>query len=160
MQGAQLLTFFTILVPLLLFNVGMITSHTLAYFTMTLNCLSVIVFIAVFFFMNFKMTGIMLDRHSSELIKKVYALLLTVLISRVVMSTAEIYAKLMIKKGSFEDWISIMEENRGKYIVLGLCFILYLIIIMLTEGLPLIMSLRDSVVSAMLDRARSRSESL
>lgn len=65
MQGAQLVVFFTIMVPLLLFNINIIKFETLNIFTMTINCLNVIAFIAAFFFMNFKMTGIMLDQKSS-----------------------------------------------------------------------------------------------
>ena len=65
MQGAQLITFLTLMVPLLLFNINLISYETLNIFTMTLNCLSVIVFIAAFFFMNFKMTGLMMEKRSS-----------------------------------------------------------------------------------------------
>lgn len=65
MQGAQLITFLTLMVPLLLFNISLISYETLNIFTMTLNCLSVIVFIAAFFFMNFKMTGLMMEKRSS-----------------------------------------------------------------------------------------------
>jgi glucan phosphoethanolaminetransferase (alkaline phosphatase superfamily) len=65
MQGVQLVTFFTLLIPLLLFNINIIHYETLNVFAMSLNLLSVVVFIAAFFFMNFKMTGLMMDKRST-----------------------------------------------------------------------------------------------
>lgn len=65
MQGAQIITFFTLMIPLLLFNINIIDFSTLNIFTMSLNCLSVIAFIAAFFIMNFKMTGLMMEKRSS-----------------------------------------------------------------------------------------------
>jgi hypothetical protein len=65
MQGAQIITFFTLMIPLLLFNINIIDFSTLNIFTMSLNCLSVIAFIASFFIMNFKMTGLMMEKRSS-----------------------------------------------------------------------------------------------
>jgi hypothetical protein len=65
MQGAQIITFFTLMIPLLLFNIDAISYETLNVFTMCLNCLSVITFIAAFFIMNFKMTGLMMDKRST-----------------------------------------------------------------------------------------------
>ncbi len=58
------------------------------------------------------------------------------------MSFVQVWVQINITNGSFEDFISIIEENQNQFVVLGLCFIAYLVIIMLTEGLPLIMSLR------------------
>jgi hypothetical protein len=86
MKGIQVGVFLMLLIPLLLFNISVITYPTLNIFTMSLNCLSVIVFIGTFFFMNFKMTGLMMDQQSSEIIKRVYTLLLTLLVSRFVVS--------------------------------------------------------------------------
>jgi hypothetical protein len=65
MQGSQIITFFTLMIPLLLFNINIIDFSTLNIFTMSLNCLSVIAFIASFFIMNFKMTGLMMEKRSS-----------------------------------------------------------------------------------------------
>lgn len=101
MQGVQLVTFFTLMIPLLLFNISVISYQTLNIFTMSLNCLSVILFISAFFFMSFKMTGVMMDQKSSEIIKKVYALLLALLISRCIMSFVEVWVQINLTKGSF-----------------------------------------------------------
>lgn len=97
-----------------------------------MNILSVIVFIAAFFFMNFKMTGLMMERRSSDIIKKVYALLLALLVSRLIMSVGEVWVQVNLTNGSFEDFISFIEENQNQYVVLGFCFLAYLLLILLT----------------------------
>ena len=56
-----------------------------------LNCFSILAFIAGFFFVNFKMTGIMMNRRSTEIMKKVYTLLLVTLLSRTIMAAMEIW---------------------------------------------------------------------
>lgn len=132
MQGTQLVTFFTLIIPILLFNINIIGFETLNAFTMSMNILSVIVFIAAFFIMNFKMTGMMMEKRSSDIIKKVYALLLALLVSRLLMSVLEVWVQVNLTKGSFEDFISIIEENQNQYVVLGFCFLTYLLIILLT----------------------------
>ena len=152
MQGVQILTFLCLMIPLLIFNVGVIRYETLNAFMSALNCLSVVAFIAGFFFMNFRMTGIMMNRQSSEIIKKVYTLLLVILLSRVLMSALEIWIEINIKNGTFEDFISIIEKTQDKFVVLAACFILYILIILLTEGLPLMLSLRESLIMAFTDR--------
>lgn len=71
--------------------------------------------------------------------------------------------QINLTKGSFEDYITIIEDNQNKYVVLGLCFIVYLVVMLLTEGLPLIMSLRESVATALTEvfkTPRSRSSFL
>ena len=151
MQGVQLVTFLTLMIPLLIFNVNGITYETLNVFICGLNCFSVIAFIAGFFFMNFKMTGIMMNRRSSEIVKKVYTLLLVTLLSRTIMAAVEIWIEINLKNGSFSDFISILEQNQDKFVVLGFCFILYLLIILLTEGLPLMLSLRETLIMAMTE---------
>ena len=142
MKMVQLIIFFTMVCPIMLFNFSVIEYITLNAFTMSVNLLSVIVFIASFFYMNFKMTGLMMDRRSSQVIKKVYALLLALLVSRLIMSAVEVWVQINLTNGSFEDFITIIEENQNQYVVLGFCFIVYLLVVLLSEGLPIIMSLR------------------
>ena len=90
MQGVQMLTFFTLMIPLLIFNLGIFNYDILNAFMSALNCMTVAAFLAAFFFMNFKMTGIMLDKKTSDIIKKVYKLLLIILLSRIIMASIEI----------------------------------------------------------------------
>jgi hypothetical protein len=108
MKIVQLIVFCSLFVPIMLFNVGLIEYYTLNVFTMSVNLLSVFVFVGSFFYMNFKMTGLMMDRRSSEVIKKVYALLLALLVSRMIMSSVEVWVQVNITNGSFEDFITII----------------------------------------------------
>lgn len=58
------------------------------------------------------------------------------------MSAVEVWVQINLTNGSFEDFITIIEENQNQYVVLGFCFIVYLLVVLLSEGLPIIMSLR------------------
>ena len=60
MRIVQILTFFCIMIPMLLFNVGIVSYSFLNDFVMILNCLSVLSFLVAFFLMNFRMTGILM----------------------------------------------------------------------------------------------------
>lgn len=66
-----------------------------------------------------------------------------------IMSSVEVWVQINLTNGSFEDFITIIEENQNQYVVLGFCFIVYLLVVLLTEGMPLIMSLRESVVNSL-----------
>lgn len=150
LQGIQLVAFLTLVIPLILYNIHVIGYELLNIFTMSLNCLSVIVFIVTFFFMNFKMTGIMMDETLSRVIKRVYKLLLGLLASRLISSIMQVIILIKIMDNTFSNFISIIEKNQNVYVVLGLCFILFLIAMILTECLPLILSLRDNAIIAMV----------
>lgn len=66
---------------------------------------------------------------------------------------------MKINSGGFETFISLIEQNQGQYVTLGACFILYMLIILLTEGLPLMISLREAVVMAFMQKNHSRKSS-
>lgn len=132
MQAVQIITFFSIMIPLVIFNIGIINYELVNDLLMSLNCLSVLAFLVSFFFMNFKMTGLLIEKRSSELIKKVYKLLLMILVSRMIMGALEILVSIEIKSGNFEDFIEIIEQNQGKYVTLALCFILYMLMMLIT----------------------------
>lgn len=48
------------------------------------------------------------------------------------MSAVEVWVQINIANGSFEDFISIIEQKQNQYVVLGMCFILYLVILLLS----------------------------
>lgn len=87
MQSVQMITFLTLMIPLLIFNLGVFSYDILNAFMCSLNCMTVAAFLVAFFFMNFKMTGVMLDKQTSEIVKKVYKLLLVILLSRMIMAS-------------------------------------------------------------------------
>ena len=82
------------MIPLIVFNIGIINYELVNDLLMSLNCLSVLTFLVSFFFMNFKMTGLLIEKRSSELIKKVYKLLLMILVSRMIMAALEIIVSI------------------------------------------------------------------
>lgn len=101
MKAVQALALVSLVVPLVLFNLDIFSYQTLNIFLMSANCLSVVVFIAAFFYMNFKMTGLMMDQRSSSIIKKLYALSLLLLFSRIIMSVLEVWVQINLTNGSF-----------------------------------------------------------
>lgn len=130
------------MIPIVLFNTNVIDYPFLNTMMAALNCLTVGVFIAAFFFMNFKMTGIMLEKKTSVSIKKLYQLLLLILLSRIIMGSVEILILVNLSNGNFEDFITLIEESQGQFVTLALCFIIYLLVVLVTEGIPLIVSFR------------------
>jgi hypothetical protein len=84
-------------------------------------------------------------------VKKVYALLLTLLLSRFAVSILEVWMHINITQEKFEDVLPITTNNLERYAILGLCFILYLIIVLVSEGLPLLMSLRSAITTAITE---------
>jgi hypothetical protein len=61
--------------------------------------------------MNFKMTGLMMDQQSNTIIKKVYTLLLALLVSRFFISILEVWVYANIGKNGFEGFIARMEDK-------------------------------------------------
>jgi hypothetical protein len=74
------------------------------------------------------------------------------------MAGIELTIQLEIDSGSFQTFISLIEKNQGQDVTLGACFIVYLLIILLAEGLPLMISLRESVMMTFMEKNRSKIE--
>ena len=74
------------------------------------------------------------------------------------MAGIELTIQLEIDNGNFQTFISLIEKNQGQDVTLGACFIVYLLIILLAEGLPLMISLRESVMITFMEKNRSKIE--
>lgn len=59
------MTFFIIIIPLVLLNLGIINYAIMNTIVTSLNLLSVASFLSSFFFMNFKMTGVLMEIRST-----------------------------------------------------------------------------------------------
>ena len=59
------MTFFIIIIPLVLLNLGIIDYAIMNTIVTSLNLLSVAAFLSSFFFMNFKMTGVLMEIRST-----------------------------------------------------------------------------------------------
>jgi hypothetical protein len=75
------------LIPLVVFDCKLINYELLNLISTFFNFLAILVFLASFFFLNFKMTGLMVEAKLSNVIKKIYKVLVIILISRILMVT-------------------------------------------------------------------------
>jgi hypothetical protein len=75
------------LIPLVVFDCKLINYELLNLISTFFNFLAILVFLASFFFLNFKMTGLMVEAKLSTVIKKIYKVLVIILISRILMVT-------------------------------------------------------------------------
>jgi len=55
-----------------------------------------------------------------------------------------------IHDGSFRTFIEAIEEINGQFVTFGMCFVSIIILMLLTEGLPMMYSLKTSVLDAFL----------
>lgn len=91
LQIAILPAFF---VPLLLFNINILHFSLIIMMLIILNSLSLLLFISVFLYLNFKMTGVLLDSYLEEAIKRIYKVGLIIGASRIVMVAVEIVTSI------------------------------------------------------------------
>lgn len=124
----QVITLTSLNVLLIVYDVYEIDYHILNMMTLSLNSLAVLCFLVTFFFLNFKMTGIMLASPLNDVIKRVYKLLLILLVSRIVSLTFEVVLTVYIKT-SISAFIASIED--GDYVVFALIFILAILIVLL-----------------------------
>lgn len=83
----QIITAITLLIPLIIFDINAVAYNVLNVIGLGLNALVVMLFLVTFFYLNFKMTGIMMEPRMNEVIKRVYKLQLIILVSRAFMIT-------------------------------------------------------------------------
>jgi hypothetical protein len=83
----QIIAAVALLIPLIIFDINEISYNVLNALGMGLNLIVVISFLTTFFYLNFKMTGIMMEARMNEVIKRVYKLQLIILVSRFFMIT-------------------------------------------------------------------------
>lgn len=92
------LTFF---IPLIIFDFKLINYEALNAIAAGFNAFVIILFLASFFYLNFKMTGVLVESKLNNVIKKLYKVLVIILISRIFMLSLEITMAFKIHDGSF-----------------------------------------------------------
>ena len=102
LQTTQVLAAAALLIPLTLYGLGLLDYSILNGIGLGLNVLVLTSFLATFFYLNFKMTGVMMDPRINELIKRVYKLQLIILVSRFCMVAFELMVALFVP-GSFQQ---------------------------------------------------------
>ncbi len=79
----QIFVGLAIIIPLILCMVGIMPYNVLNAIDLSLNISIIITFLVAFLYLNFQMTGIMLDNRINNVIKVIYKVQLVILISRV-----------------------------------------------------------------------------
>ena len=95
----------TLLIPLIVFDCKLINYELLNLISTFFNFVAILIFLASFFFLNFKMTGIMVEAKLNSVIKKIYKVLVIILISRILMVTLEMIIAFKIHDGTFESFM-------------------------------------------------------
>lgn len=101
------------LVLLLLFNIDdrIISYNVINIIEVVVNCSLILWFVLTFFYLTFQMTGIMLSKKRHTKMNKIYKLLLLLLFSRFITSTAEWLIHFDIKDGDFAGFIALMKSK-------------------------------------------------
>lgn len=89
------------LIPLIVFDCKLINYELLNLISTFFNFVAIMIFLASFFFLNFKMTGLMVEAKLNKVIKKIYKVLVIILVSRVLMVTVEMIIAFKIHDGEF-----------------------------------------------------------
>ena len=71
-----------LVIPFLLYITDITSYEVINGIEIGLNLLVIISFLVTFFYLNFKMTGLMMDNRLNEVIKRIYKVQLIILVSR------------------------------------------------------------------------------
>lgn len=116
----------------------------------SLNLIIILMFLITSFYLSFKMTGILIQNRHHDIMKRIYKVQLIILVSRVVSVIIDIIIAVYVLPNSFQQEVEIMSQSLNSYeIVLGLIFVGSVLFLLLTEGLPIMYSLRSMVIDAM-----------
>lgn len=107
----QLIVGLVLLIPLLIFDVNQIAYDVINGVSIGLNLIIIIAFLATFFYMNFKMTGVMMENKLNEVIKRIYKVQLIILISRACSLVFQIMIAMYVLPKSFQEEIEILSGD-------------------------------------------------
>lgn len=82
LKGLQITVALMLVIPFLLYITDIISYEVINGIEIGLNLLVIISFLVTFFYLNFKMTGLMMDNRLNEVIKRIYKVQLIILVSR------------------------------------------------------------------------------
>lgn len=94
-----------LIVPMLIFDAGELGYTVMNAIGMGLNLLVMVSFLVTFFYLNFKMTGIMMETRLNAVIRRIYKIQLIILISRAVALAFQIVIALYVFPGTFQQKI-------------------------------------------------------
>ena len=82
LKGLQITVALMLVIPFLLYITDITSYEVINGIEISLNLLVIISFLVTFFYLNFKMTGLMMDNRLNEVIKRIYKVQLIILVSR------------------------------------------------------------------------------
>jgi hypothetical protein len=94
-------TFLALFVSLLIFDFQHFNYEILNAIGTGFNGSVILLFLVSFFYLNFKMTGLLVENRLNLVIKKLYKVLTVILISRILMFSIELTIAFKIHDGSF-----------------------------------------------------------
>lgn len=148
LQALQILTALGLLIPLGIFNVNQLDYNVLDSLAIGMNSLIIGCFLATFFYLNFKMTGVLMEPTLNAVIRRIYKLQLIILVSRAFAIAFEAIVATNVRD-SFRNYIESISQDVEYEIVLGLLFVGTVLLILMAEGVPIMYSLRAAVVEAL-----------
>ncbi len=127
-----IVTALAFIIPLLIFDFKPFNYEILNALAASFNASVLLLFLVSFFYLNFKMTGLLIDNRLNIIIKKLYKVLCVILISRIIMLGIQITIAIKMSDGSFQSFVDFFEEINGEFVAFGICFIIAIVIILLT----------------------------
>lgn len=101
----QILVILILLIPLIVYDVDELGYTIINAMDIGLTLIIILLFLGVFFYLNFRMTGIMMESSINEIIKRIYKVQLIILVSRAVSITFDIIIALYVLPNSFQQEI-------------------------------------------------------
>jgi hypothetical protein len=84
LKGLQIGVAVVLLIPMIIYDFDELGYAVLNGIDIGLNLLIIISFLVTFFYLNFKMTGIMMEDHLNGVIRRIYKVQLIILMSRAI----------------------------------------------------------------------------
>ena len=98
----QILVILILLIPLIVYDVDELGYTIINAMDIGLTLIIILLFLGVFFYLNFRMTGIMMESRINEIIKRIYKVQLIILVSRAVSIAFDIIIALYVLPNSFQ----------------------------------------------------------
>lgn len=105
MYTVEIIIFIIEVVGLLLFLLDQLSYDVINTINAFFNFLSIVSFLVSFFYLNFKMTGLMIDTELNSTMKSIYGIILALLLSRFLMTGFEMLIFVEINDGTFMGFI-------------------------------------------------------
>lgn len=111
----QFLVGLILLIPLIIYDVDELGFNVINAMDIGLNLIIILSFLVTFFYLSFKMTGIMMESKLNEVIKRIYKVQLIILVSRAFTLTIDIILALYVLPNTFQAEVKIISDSLESY---------------------------------------------